>query len=401
MDKKDSVSQLQWFIQEYICECDITLCIHRLLNLEINNSYQLKNITQLENHNLTFIDIEATDDKYDRKFVQFSGVKFDKMGNKIDELNVVINPKQPLTDYIINLLKIDDEYLKNKPIWDEVKYQIANFLNNTVMVTFGDFDINITKKNLDLDKYNIRFFDFQMWLKKFTKNNVGLLEIAKLLYDDIESSFQHNALFDACLLSDIFYALKDTSPEYISHLALLSHIIPRRVVPKHKIFTTSEFSNKWENTINNKSKPFNIESLIIKSFSYKTKGAKHTIPYLYHFKGYYFENGHKKIINWNNKISVGQHTYDFYLDNAKKFLNMLLDIMKDKAVFFNDCGKDKITSFVEIIYDATKKYIALNFVNLSYLNRRFKDNNGLKIFNTVMEETSEEIRVKFKGFYNR
>lgn len=400
MDKKDSVSQLQWFIQEYIYECDITLCIHRLLNLEINNSYQLKNITQLENHNLTFIDIEATDDKYDRKFVQFSGVKFDKMGNKIDELNVVINPKQPLTDYIINLLKIDDEYLKNKPIWDEVKYQIANFLNNTVMVTFGDFDINITKKNLDLDKYNIRFFDFQMWLKKFTKNNVGLLEIAKLLYDDIESSFQHNALFDACLLSDIFYALKDTSPEYISHLALLSHITPRRVVPKHKIFTTSEFFNKWENTINNKSKPFNIESLIIKSFSYKTKGAKHTIPYLYHFKGYYFENGHKKIINWNNKISVGQHTYDFYLDNAKKFLNMLLDIMKDKAVFFNDCGKDKITSFVEIIYDATKKYIALNFVNLSYLNRRFKDSDGLKIFNTVMEETSEEIRIKFKGFYN-
>lgn len=401
MDKKDSVSQLQWFIQEYIYECDITLCVYRLLNLEINNGYQLKNINQLEDHNLTFVDIEATDDKHDRRFIQFSGVKFDKLGNKIGELNIVINPKQPLTDYIINLLKIDDEYLKNKPIWDEVKYQIANFLNNTIMVTFGDFDINITKKNLDLDKYNIRFFDFQMWLKKFTKNNVGLLEIAKLLYDDIESAFQHNAFFDACLLSDIFYTLKDMSPEYISHLALLSHIIPRRVVPKHKIFTAHEFSNKWENIISSNSKPFNIESLIIKSFSYKTKGAKHTIPYLYHFKGYYFENDHKKIINWNNKISVGQHTYDFYLDNAKKFLNMLLDIMKDKAVFFNDCGKDRITSFVEVIYDATKKYIALNFVNLSYLNRRFKDNNGLKIFNTVMEETSKEIRDKFKGFYNR
>lgn len=68
MDKKDSVSQLQWFIQEYIYECDITLCVYRLLNLEINNGYQLKNINQLEDHNLTFVDIEATDDKHDRRF---------------------------------------------------------------------------------------------------------------------------------------------------------------------------------------------------------------------------------------------------------------------------------------------------------------------------------------------
>lgn len=374
--------------------------MHYLLTNAISKSYELKDINQLKNYNLTFIDIEATDDKLDRRFIQFSGVKFDIEGNKIDELNVVINPKQPLTDYIINLLKTDDEYLKNKPTWEEVKYQIANFLNNTVMVTFGDFDINITKRNIDLDIYNIKFFDFQMWLKKFSKNNVGLLEIAKLLYNDIESSMQHNAFFDAYLLSDIFYVLKDMCPEDISNLALLSHIIPRNAMPKHKIFTANEFSNKWENKVDSHSEPFNVESLTIKSFTYKTRKAKHIIPYLQHFKGYYFKDNRKKIIEWTNKISVGEHTYELYLDNVERFFNMLLNIIHNKAVFFNECGKDKILSLVEVIYDATKKYVVLNFINLSYLNRRFKDSDGLKIFNSIMKDTNEEIRTKFKGFYN-
>lgn len=374
--------------------------MHYLLTNAISKSYELKDINQLKNYNLTFIDIEATDDKLDRRFIQFSGVKFDIEGNKIDELNVVINPKQPLTDYIINLLKTDDEYLKNKPTWEEVKYQIANFLNNTVMVTFGDFDINITKRNIDLDIYNIKFFDFQMWLKKFSKNNVGLLEIAKLLYNDVESSMQHNAFFDAYLLSDIFYVLKDMCPEDISNLALLSHIIPRNAMPKHKIFTANEFSNKWENKVDSHSEPFNVESLTIKSFTYKTRKAKHIIPYLQHFKGYYFKDNRKKIIEWTNKISVGEHTYELYLDNVERFFNMLLNIIHNKAVFFNECGKDKILSLVEVIYDATKKYVVLNFINLSYLNRRFKDSDGLKIFNSIMKDTNEEIRTKFKGFYN-
>lgn len=374
--------------------------MHYLLINAISKSYELKDINQLKNYNLTFIDIEATDDKLDRRFIQFSGVKFDIEGNKIDELNVVINPKQPLTDYIINLLKTDDEYLKNKPTWEEVKYQIANFLNNTVMVTFGDFDINITKRNIDLDIYNIKFFDFQMWLKKFSKNNVGLLEIAKLLYNDVESSMQHNAFFDAYLLSDIFYVLKDMCPEDISNLALLSHIIPRNAMPKHKIFTANEFSNKWENKVDSHSEPFNVESLTIKSFTYKTRKAKHIIPYLQHFKGYYFKDNRKKIIEWTNKISVGEHTYELYLDNVERFFNMLLNIIHNKAVFFNECGKDKILSLVEVIYDATKKYVVLNFINLSYLNRRFKDGDGLKIFNSIMKDTNEEIRTKFKGFYN-
>lgn len=400
MDKKDSFSQLQWFIQECVTQNNVATYMHYLLTNAISKSYELKDINQLKNCNLTFIDIEATDDKLDRRFIQFSGVKFDAEGNKIGELNVVINPKQPLTEYIINLLKTDDEYLKNKPTWEEVKYQIANFLNNTVMVTFGDFDINITKRNIDLDIYNINFFDFQMWLKKFSKNNVGLLEIAKLLYNDIESSLQHNAFFDAYLLSDIFYVLKDMCPEDISNLALLSHIIPRKVIPKHKIFTANEFSNKWENRVDSHSEPFNIESLTIKSFTYKTRKAKHIIPYLQHFKGYYFKDNRKKIIEWTNKISVGEHTYELYLDNVERFFNMLLSIIHNKAIFFNECGKDKISSLVEIIYDATKKYVVLNFINLSYLNRRFKDSDGLKIFNSIMKDTNEEIRIKFKGFYN-
>lgn len=400
MNKKKYVPQLQWFLEEFISEYNIAFYVHNLLILKINSSYQLKDINQIKDCNLTFIDIEATDDKNDRKIIQFSGVKFDMYGQKIDEINIIINPEQPLTDYIINLLKIDDNHLKNKPKWEEVKYQIANFLNNTIVVTFGDFDISATKKYINLDRYNIKFFDFQMWLKKFSKNNVGLLELSKVLHNNIESSLQHNAFFDACLLSNVFYTLKDMPPSEISHLALLSHIIPRKVIPKHKIFTTSEFCNKWENKVTAQSKTFNIKSLIIRSFTYKCGKTKRSIPYLYHFNAYYQENGKKKIINWTNKIVVGQHTYDFYLDNVERFFNILLNIMHNKAIFFNDCGKDKISTFVEIIYDATKKYVALNFINLNYLNKKFKNGDGLKIFSLIMREASEEIKNKFVGFYN-
>lgn len=399
MNKKDPNSKPNWLAG--LLHNDYSF-VNQICSVQpqYNSGDQLDNIDELDNKNLTFVDIEATDDKNDRRLIQFSGVKFNRLGNKIDELNIVINPEQPLTDYIINLLKIDDDYLSNKPTWNEVKHEVGRFLGNTIMVTFGDFDINITKKSLDLEKYNVAFFDFQMWLKKFSKNNVGLLEIAKLLYDDVESSLQHNAFFDAFLLSDIFYTLKDMSSEDISHLALLSHIIPRRVIPKHKIFTVNEFSNKWENKINPHSKPFNIEALTIKSFTYKTRKTKHIIPYLSEFKGYYIENGQKRSVYWRNKIAVGQHTYDLYLDSAKRFFDMFLNVAHNKAIFFNNCGKDKITSFVEVIYDATKKYVVLNFINLSHLNRKFKDSNGLKIFNIVMSETSEEIRDKFKGYYN-
>lgn len=400
MNKKDSQIQQNWLTGLLPQHPSIANAIHSYLTEIWRNNLQFNKIEQLEGRNLTFVDIEATDDKLDRRFIQFSGVKFDSHGNKIDELNIVINPEQPLTEYIINLLKIDDEYLKDKPTWDEVKFDIGRFLDNTIMVTFGDFDINITMKHLNLIHYNIQFFDFQSWLKQFSSNNVGLLEISKLLYDDVESSFQHNALFDAYLLSDIFYTLKNKSPEEISHLALLSHIIPRRVIPKHKIFTAIEFSSKWENKITPHSSPFNIESLVIKSFTYKTRKAKHVVPYLCNFKGYYVENGQKKFVNWRNKIAVGQHTYDIYLDSAGRFFNMILSVAHNKAIFFNNCGKDKITSLVEIIYDATKKYVVLNFVNLSYLNRKFKDSDGLKIFDQVMEETNDEIKSKFKGFYN-
>lgn len=400
MNKKNSLSFTKTNVRE-LSNLNYYIELPYLLNLnKMQFSEVLKSIDQLDGNNLAFIDIEATDDKFERKFIQFSGVKFDSNGKNIDQINIVINPEQQLSDYIINLLKIDDEYLSDKPNWNKVKDEISKFLDNTVMVTFGDFDISIIKKNIDLIHYNIKFFDFQLWLKKLSGSNVGLIELSKLIYENIETELQHNAYFDAFILSEVFYEIKKLTSNEISQLCLLSHISPRIAMPKHKIFSSIEFANMWKNKITKKSKPFVIEDISILECTYKTRNGRRTIPYLNEFKGYYLENNVPKYVIWKNKIVVGQHTYELYLDVVKKFLNAFLDMVSNKAIFINNCGKEKVTIFTEIIYDATKKYIAMNFINLSYLNRKFKSKDGLNIFNELIKESTDEIKAKFIGYYN-
>lgn len=354
----------------------------------------------LDSHNLVFIDIEATDHKTERQIVQISGIRVNLDGTT-QELNLVINPKQPLSNYIVNLLKIDDIYLKNKPTLDNVEDQIANFINNSVVVTFGDFDRKMIQKYFAHKNLELKFFDFQNYLKQFSKNNVALLEMHKLISDDTTNVLQHDALYDAQMLKDLFYNLHHVDEEKLKCLCSVSHILPRSIRPKHKIFSKQDFfTNNWSNNPNSNDCLI-INKLVIKQLTIKNKSVKHTVPYLEEIAYSYFTNNEWKNIQWKNNFIVGEYVYEIYLEQAKKILNKFLSISFDKPIFFNQCSKDKILNFVEVIYDATKQFPTLNFVNLNYINKKYKLVNGLDKFYEIINNLDPALQQKFGHFYKK
>lgn len=353
----------------------------------------------LSNHNLVFIDIEATDSNSKRKIIQFSGVRMNLDGTST-ELSLMINPQQPLSNHIVNLLKIDDFYLQQQPCFNDVKSKIIDFIYDAIIVTFGDFDIKIIKEYLeDLD---LIFFDFQHYLKQFSKNNVPLLEMHKLISDYTINNLQHDALYDAIMLKDLFYELIKYDEEYLRQLCMISQIMPRSLIARHKIFSKIDFNqNLWTNIPNVNNAPVIVNKLVIGNFTKKNKNEKSNIPYLINLEyEYYDENKKHHKVNWVNHYDVGQYTYDLFVEQAKKCLEKFMNISINKPIFFNNGSKDKISNLIEIIYDTTKKLATLNFINLGYLNKKYKTNQAIKYFYETLDKLPINIQNKFSNFYN-
>lgn len=353
----------------------------------------------ISNCNLVFIDIEATDSNSKRKIIQFSGVRINLDGTST-ELSLMINPEQPLSNHIVNLLKIDDFYLQQQPCFKDVKSKIIDFIDDAVIVTFGDFDIKIIKEYLE--ELDLMFFDFQHYLKQFSKNNVPLLEMHKLVSDYTINNLQHDALYDAIMLKDLFYELIKYDEEDLKLLCMISHIMPRSIIARHKIFSKMDFNqNLWTNVPNINNPPVIVNKLVVGHFIKKNKYEKSTIPYLINLEyEYYDENKKHHKVHWTNHYDVGQYTYDLFAEQAKRCLERFMHISVDKPIFFNNGSKDKINNLIEVIYDTTKKLATLNFINLGYLNKKYKTSQAIKYFYEMLDELPINIQNKFGNFYN-
>lgn len=90
------------------------------------------------NRDLVFIDIEATDDKHFQEMIQFSAIRKNLNGEE-KEFDQLLIPKKQLSNYIINLLKIDNDFLKKhgKQL-DDCKNEIIDFIKDSIIVSFGD-----------------------------------------------------------------------------------------------------------------------------------------------------------------------------------------------------------------------------------------------------------------------
>lgn len=354
----------------------------------------------LNDHNLVFIDIEATDNKIDRKIIQFSGIKCNIQKEIIGELDLIFNPQQDLSNHIINLLKTDNIALSNFPTFNDEKKKILNFLNDSWVITFGDFDISILKTYLpEYKEYNIKWFDFQKYLKAFCNYNVPLAQLHYLINNNIHIQYHHNALYDAEMLKNVFYKIKNWNcKERTKKMCLLSHLMPREATPKHKIFGKNDFCNKWTNHPTNKS-PIVINNIDIDFILIKNGYTKQKNYYLKKLSGYIVST--RKEFNFQFPYVIsGINTYSHYLDEIKPYINNFLIKNENRGIIFSNISKEKINQFIEIVYDASKRYSVFNYINISILKKNNKNNdNLLDIFNEVIDKEKYWIQKKLKGFY--
>ena len=360
----------------------------------------------LQDKNLTFIDIEATDKSKDRRMIQFSGIRVDANQN-FSTIDIILNPEQELSNQIINLLKTDNETLAKFKTLNEEKEKILEFLKDSVVITFGAFDYPFLKEQFNLVgvEYEQEHFDLQKFLKKYSRNEVSLSNLHSLIVQKTNTKLQHDALYDAEMLMDVYYKVLELPEEELATYAKISHLLPRIAYPKHEIFTKKDFDGAWENIPKDYVNPLIINELEICFFDYKFKEnnietkTKKTIHYLKHMQYYIQKPGSQLIkIEFNYKSNVGLYTYDFYKEEAEKFLKKFLENCKNRPIFFLSVNKSKIQSFTELIYDATKTYIKLNYINLNSIKKLVKNEDTLNYYNDLLLQENKQVQSKFKGF---
>ena len=360
----------------------------------------------LTDRTLTFIDIEATDKSKERKMIQFSGFRVET-DNSIKTIDIILNPEQELSNQIINLLKTDNETLSQYKTLNEEKENILEFLHDSVVVTFGAFDYPFLQNQFESVGINFdqEHFDLQKFLKQYSKNEVSLSNLHSLIVTSTNIKMQHDALYDAQMLMEVYYKVLELPEETLSFDARLSHLLPRIAYPKHEIFSKKDFENPWENKPKDSVFPLIINELEIEHFDFKEKNfandnkIKKVVHYLKHMQYYIQKSGSETIkIEFNYRGDVGVYTYDFYKDDAERFLRKFLENCGNRPIFFLSVNKAKIQSFTELIYDATKTYIKLNYINLNSIKKQIKNTDIFQYYNSLLSNQSKFIQSKFKGF---
>ncbi len=353
---------------------------------------------------LCFIDIEATDNESNRKMIQFSGLKTTLEGEIVEEIDLMVNPEQDLSEYIINLLKIDNQKLQKYPNFFKIHQQIINFLIDSTIVTFGDFDykfLNKSFKDINYD-FNWPVLDCQYEIKKKSQisTNASLSNLFRILKGEVDKKYLHNALYDAYMLLVVYFAYINLDQQQLKKVVEYSQIVPRISNPKNLIFSKYDFNHIIKNNVNSKSILF-ITKLIINQFEYKVNKRKCFKKYIeefqfqYNNQVYYFKNPYKMIKE--NTFS------NIYKSELEIFLNKFINIMLNSAIFFSDCGKNNIQSVLEIIYEIYKKYFEIEYISLTYLAKKYKTKDIQILwsnFINMIEDCEENIKLIFKDYYD-
>lgn len=353
---------------------------------------------------LTFIDIEATDDESDRKMIQFSGIKTTLNGDIIEEIDIMINPEQELSDYIINLLKLDNEKLQNYPNFNEIHKQILVFLENSTIISFGDFDYKFLKKafrDIEYD-FNWPYFDCQFEIKKESgiSTNASLSNLFRIINGHIDKKYLHNALYDAYMLYVVYFEFKNMTNDELKFAVEISQLIPRISNPKNTIFSTYDFQHIIKNQPNSHSQLY-VTKLVISYFETKINKRKvirkyiDEIEFLHQNQLYYFKNPF---------VQMGENIYsNIYKNEIQSFLNFFISSLQHSSLFFSDCGKNSIQCLLEIIYDLYKNYYEIEYISLTYLAKKLKTKEIDQImakFNEIIMNLPIEIKNIFKEYYD-
>jgi DNA helicase-2/ATP-dependent DNA helicase PcrA len=174
------------------------------------------------------LDLETTSkDAYSCAVVEFAAVLVED-GEIIKEMNVLINPRQPITAGALAVHHITEQMVRDQPDLQQYWPEIKAFLGDEVMVAHNGFGFDF----IILDRMAKQFDGH-----KLNNRRIDTLAIARNLYPDlsnsvdslmerleIRNSLRHRALSDVHILAEIFQKMQQEQLTLSKKLSLESFL---------------------------------------------------------------------------------------------------------------------------------------------------------------------------------
>lgn len=263
-----------------------------------------------------FMDFEYTttgDNSFDRnndgiEVISIAGVVIDENDNTIDEFHEIIRPIKNiiLHPYCTQLTGITQDMVDEADFFSSVADKFMKFIDKYMkhdlyIYVWGNFDVDALDRTFNIHRYNGEFKYIRDKIVNIQKriccsirykNNiirsVWNLQSVKMVYYLPISTKQHNALYDARDLRDVFLAYKNNSPK---NKKLIYHFYERAkaqdmvnaykkvlffdCIPGEfkyglaKLFQNAEIEH---NNVDNLK--FNKKTLVFENYNYSVEGIK-------------------------------------------------------------------------------------------------------------------------------
>lgn len=307
---------------------------------------------------IIYLDIESSQCRGVPKIIQIAGLKIEN--NKIiDKINLWSNPKEKVSEHILNMVNRSQEFLNGKKSNAYVYKEFLQFSNGIEqIVVFGDFDQRVL--DFQSERYSLPSVkliniqdDFFTKIIKSKTCKISLSSIASIFNIEDYQKDVHNALLDSYMLFNVVQATKKSDVDDLHKKMLFSMIKPRKKIYGNKSEIKIE-KVEFKLDLNFKLNYFNIEIQ-------KELIPEHELTYIKRIKCTI------KQFHQNGKISKElekEHFFNF--DNQNEV-------------------EVKINEFCQIIiaeYEKNSIFIYQNNFKY-YINSFLKNNNSLPIYNYI------------------
>jgi len=175
---------------------------------------------------LVFFDIESTGLNITTdRIVEISIIKLFPDG-KTEQKDLTINPTIPIPEKASSIHGIKDEDVKDKPTFDAVGHEIANFIKNCDFAGYNSnkFDVpllfeELTRHNIEFDWSKSKFIDVQVI---FMKKEPRTLSAAYKFYCDKNLENAHSSKADTQATLEVFMSQLERYPDLGTDVVSLS-----------------------------------------------------------------------------------------------------------------------------------------------------------------------------------
>jgi DNA polymerase-3 subunit epsilon len=161
--------------------------------------------------NEVFLDIETTGlNCYKDKIVEIYCMKI--VDNITYDLHYYINPCYPISQESYKIHGLNQKFLNNYPLFTNIKEKLLDFLDNCVIITHGNLDIKIIKK--EFKEHNIKFNNFKhintvdIANQLYPMGKKSLNDLCKRYNIENKNREKHSAKVDVELLYNVYKEMK-------------------------------------------------------------------------------------------------------------------------------------------------------------------------------------------------